>query len=266
MPRLCGTAGVRAVYGQTGSGSRRSPSGLSAAYYLQLMGHQVTVYEMLPELGGMLRYGIPNYRLPKERLDQDIQAILDTGVKVEFGKDIGKDISLAELKEQYDAVLISIGASTDKKMGLEGEDADGVISAVQVLRNVALGQEERLDGQEVAVIGGGNVSMDAVRTAVRLGAKKVSILYRRRVADMTALPDEIQGAEAEGVEIRTLMAPSRVEKNEGRKSRRNLGYTSDDQRHSKWPAECKTVRRRGRFDSMSDSDRGHRSGHRIPAF
>ena len=190
------------------------PSGLSAAYYLQLMGHQVTVYEMLPELGGMLRYGIPNYRLPKERLDQDIQAILDTGVKVEFGKDIGKDISLAELKEQYDAVLISIGASTDKKMGLEGEDADGVISAVQFLRNVALGQEERLDGQEVAVIGGGNVSMDAVRTAVRLGAKKVSILYRRRVADMTALPDEIQGAEAEGVEIRTLMAPSRVEKNE----------------------------------------------------
>ena len=156
---------------------------------------------MLPELGGMLRYGIPNYRLPKERLDQDIQAILDTGVKVEFGKDIGKDISLAELKEQYDAVLISIGASTDKKMGLEGEDADGVISAVQFLRNVALGQEERLDGQEVAVIGGGNVSMDAVRTAVRLGAKKVSILYRRRVADMTALPDEIQGAEAEGVEI-----------------------------------------------------------------
>ena len=190
------------------------PSGLSAAYYLQLMGHQVTVYETLPELGGMLRYGIPNYRLPNERLDQVIQAILDTGVKVEFGKDIGKDISLTELKEQYDAVLISIGASTDKKMGLPGEEAEGVISAVQFLRNVALGKAESLEGQEVAVIGGGNVSMDAVRTAIRLGAKKVSIVYRRRVADMTALSDEIEGAEAEGVEIKTLMAPARVEKGE----------------------------------------------------
>ena len=190
------------------------PGGLSAAYFLQLMGHQVTVYEMLPKLGGMLRYGIPNYRLPKERLDDDIQAILDTGVKVDCGKAIGKDYSIVDLKEKYDAVLITIGASTDKKLGLEGEDAKGVISAVQFLRNVGHGTQESLEGNEVAVIGGGNVSMDAVRTSVRLGAKKVSIVYRRRVADMTALPDEISGAEAEGVEIKTLMAPSRIEKDE----------------------------------------------------
>lgn len=190
------------------------PGGLSAAYFLQLMGHQVTVYEMLPKLGGMLRYGIPNYRLPKERLDDDIQAILDTGVKVDCGKVIGKDYSIVDLKEKYDAVLITIGASTDKKLGLEGEDAKGVISAVQFLRNVGYGTQESLEGKEVAVIGGGNVSMDAVRTSVRLGAKKVSIVYRRRVADMTALPDEILGAEAEGVEIKTLMAPSRIEKDE----------------------------------------------------
>ena len=190
------------------------PGGLSAAYFLQLMGHQVTVYEMLPKLGGMLRYGIPNYRLPKERLDDDIQAILDTGVKVDCGKVIGKDYSIVDLKEKYDAVLITIGASTDKKLGLEGEDAKGVISAVQFLRNVGHGTQESLEGKEVAVIGGGNVSMDAVRTSVRLGAKKVSIVYRRRVADMTALPDEISGAEAEGVEIKTLMAPSRIEKDE----------------------------------------------------
>ena len=190
------------------------PGGLSAAYYLQLMGHQTTVYEMLPKLGGMLRYGIPNYRLPKERLDDDIQAILDTGVKVDCGKAIGKDYSIVDLKEKYDAVLITIGASTDKKLGLEGEDAKGVISAVQFLRNVGHGTQESLEGKEVAVIGGGNVSMDAVRTSVRLGAKKVSIVYRRRVADMTALPDEISGAEAEGVEIKTLMAPSRIEKDE----------------------------------------------------
>lgn len=190
------------------------PGGLSAAYFLQLMGHQVTVYEMLPKLGGMLRYGIPNYRLPKERLDDDIQAILDTGVKVDCGKAIGKDYSIVDLKEKYDAVLITIGASTDKKLGLEGEDAKGVISAVQFLRNVGYGTQESLEGKEVAVIGGGNVSMDAVRTSVRLGAKKVSIVYRRRVADMTALPDEISGAEAEGVEIKTLMAPSIIEKDE----------------------------------------------------
>lgn len=190
------------------------PGGLSAAYFLQLMGHQVTVYEMLPKLGGMLRYGIPNYRLPKERLDDDIQAILDTGVKVDCGKAIGKDYSIVDLKEKYDAVLITIGASTDKKLGLEGEDAKGVISAVQFLRDVGYGTQESLEGKEVAVIGGGNVSMDAVRTSVRLGAKKVSIVYRRRVADMTALPDEISGAEAEGVEIKTLMAPSRIEKDE----------------------------------------------------
>ena len=190
------------------------PAGLTAAYFLALMGHKIEVYETHDKLGGMLRYGIPNYRLPKERLDDDIQAILDTGVKVDCGKAIGKDYSIVDLKEKYDAVLITIGASTDKKLGLEGEDAKGVISAVQFLRNVGYGTQESLEGKEVAVIGGGNVSMDAVRTSVRLGAKKVSIVYRRRVADMTALPDEISGAEAEGVEIKTLMAPSRIEKDE----------------------------------------------------
>lgn len=100
------------------------------------MGHQTTVYEMLPELGGMLRYGIPNYRLPKERLDDDIRAILKTGVQVKNGLKIGQDITIQELRQQYDVVLITIGASTDKKLGLENEDADGIISAVQFLRNV----------------------------------------------------------------------------------------------------------------------------------
>ena len=190
------------------------PGGLSAAYYLQLMGHQVTVYEMLPELGGMLRYGIPNYRLPKDRLNEDIQAILDTGVEVKYGLRIGQDITVQELRASYDAVLITIGASTDKKLGIEGEDAEGVMSAVRFLRDVGKGINPDLTGQEVAIVGGGNVSRDAVRSAVRLGAKKVSILYRRRTADMTALPAEIEGAIAEGVEIRTLRAPSRIETDE----------------------------------------------------
>mgnify|MGYP000575788767 CR=1 FL=1 len=190
------------------------PGGLSAAYYLQLMGHQTTVYEMLPKLGGMLRYGIPNYRLPKDRLDEDINAILKTGVEVKYGLKIGEDITIQQLRSEYDAVLITIGASTDKKLGLEGEDADGVISAVQFLRDV--GKDEALDltGKEVAVVGGGNVSMDAVRTAKRLGAKKVSIVYRRRKADMTALPEEVEGAEAEGCDVLELMSPVRIEKDE----------------------------------------------------
>ena len=190
------------------------PGGLSAAYYLQLMGHQAVVYEMLPKLGGMLRYGIPNYRLPKERLEDDINCILKTGVQVKYGMKIGQDITIQQLRKEYDAVLITIGASTDKKLGLEGEDADGVLSAVQFLRNVGKNIIMDLTGKEVAVVGGGNVSMDAVRTAKRLGARKVSIVYRRRRADMTALPAEIEGAMAEGVEIRTLQAPARIETDE----------------------------------------------------
>ena len=187
------------------------PVGLSAAYFLQLRGHQTHVQEMLPKLGGMLRYGIPNYRLPKDRLDDDINAILKTGVEVEYGKRIGKDMTIQSLRENYDAVLIAIGASTDKKLGIEGENADGVLSAVRFLRDVGEGTPANLEGQEVAVIGGGNVSMDAVRTAKRLGAKKVSIVYRRRTADMTALAAEIEGAIAEGIEVQTLMAPSKIQ-------------------------------------------------------
>ncbi len=187
------------------------PGGLSAAYYLQLMGHQVTVYEMLPELGGMLRYGIPNYRLPKNRLEDDINAILKTGVQVKHGLKIGPDITIHELREQYDAVLISIGASADKKLGLENEDAEGVLSAVEFLRGVGKGEILDLTGKEVVVVGGGNVSMDAVRTAKRMGAQKVSILYRRRRYDMTALPAEVEGAIAEGIELQTLKAPASID-------------------------------------------------------
>ena len=192
------------------------PAGLTAAYYLQLMGHQTTVYEMLPKLGGMLRYGIPNYRLPKDRLDEDINAILETGVKVVYGKKIGTDIELNELIKDNDAAIIAIGASTDKKLGLEGEDAEGVISAVQFLRDVGMDNGMDLTGKKTAIIGGGNVAMDAVRTAVRLKSEKVTCLYRRRVADMTALPVEIEGALAEGVEMMTLKAPSKLEVKNGK--------------------------------------------------
>lgn len=193
------------------------PGGLSAAYYLQLMGHQVTVYEMQPRLGGMLMYGIPNYRLPKEKLQEDIDAILSTGVEVVHGKRIGVDLAIEDLEKQYDAVLVTIGANTDKKLGIEGEDADGVISAVQMLRNVGYGTPMDYTGKKVCIIGGGNVAMDAVRTSIRLGAEKTSIVYRRRMADMTALPAEIEGAIAEGAELLALKSPLRIEKDENNK-------------------------------------------------
>lgn len=190
------------------------PGGLSAAYFLQLMGHQVTVYEMLGKLGGMLRYGIPNYRLPKTRLDEDIECILKTGVQVKFNVKVGEDVTIQELRKEYDAVLINIGASGDKKLGMPGEDAEGVLSAVQFLRDAENHALPDMTGKTVVVVGGGNVSMDAVRTAKRLGAKKVMILYRRRRNDMTALPAEVEGTVAEGIELLTLMAPAAIEVDE----------------------------------------------------
>ncbi len=190
------------------------PSGLSAAFYLSLMGHKVTVFEARKQLGGMLRYGIPSYRLPREELQKDIDAILATGVEVNLGVTIGKDISLAELHRRYDAIYISIGAHTDKKVGIEGEDARGVISAVEMLRAIGDGSMPDFTGKNVVVIGGGNVAMDCCRSAARLGAKTVSVAYRRRQQDMTALAEEVEGAMAEGVELLTMMAPVRIEADE----------------------------------------------------
>lgn len=187
------------------------PSGLSTAYFLQLMGHETTIYEENDKLGGMLRYGIPEYRLPKEKLQNDIDTILKTGVKVNYNINVGIDVSLTQLQQDYDALVIAIGASTDKKLGIEGEDAKGVISAISFLKECGCGGGESLEGKEVCVIGGGNVSMDAVRCAVRKGAKKVSIVYRRRREDMTALRQEIESAAEEGVIMQVLKAPARIE-------------------------------------------------------
>lgn len=191
------------------------PGGLSAAYYLSLMGHKVTVYEQRKKLGGMLRYGIPNYRLPRERLDADINAILSAGVEVHTEVSVGKDISMLELREKYDAVYIAIGAHTDKKIGLDGEDeAKGILSAVEMLRGIGDDEMPDYSGKNVVVIGGGNVAMDVARSSVRLGAETVTIVYRRTKGDMTALPDEIEGAIAEGCEVAELMAPVGIVMNE----------------------------------------------------
>ncbi len=187
------------------------PSGLSAAYYLSLMGHAVTVFEKRNKLGGMLRYGIPSYRLPRERLEEEIGVILSTGIQVKANTEIGDEKDIDELRRQFDAVYISIGAHTDKKLGIEGEDKRGVISAIQMLRAIGDGSLPDFKGKKVAIIGGGNVAMDVTRTAMRLGAESVTCVYRRRQEDMTALPEEVEGAIAEGCEIATLLAPVRIE-------------------------------------------------------
>jgi len=190
------------------------PSGLSCAYYLALMGHSVTVYEERKQLGGMLRYGIPAYRFPRELLDREINSILSTGIEVHTEITVGKDITFEQLQRQYDCLYIAIGAHQDKKTGIPGEDSKNVISAVEMLRAIGDDQLPDFTGKRVVVIGGGNVAMDVTRSAVRLGAEKVTCVYRRRIEDMTALPDEITGAMAEGVEIMTLAAPVRIESDE----------------------------------------------------
>lgn len=190
------------------------PGGLTTAYFLTLMGHKAVVYEQRHKLGGMLRYGIPDYRLPQEVLDKDIQYILDTGVETVMDCTIGEDKTIEELKQEYDAVYISIGAHDDKKLGVEGENSNNVISAVYMLRSVGEGNAPDLQGKRVCVVGGGNVAMDATRTSLRLGASHVTCVYRRRIEDMTALPEEISEAQAEGGEILTLHAPDHVEADE----------------------------------------------------
>ena len=191
------------------------PGCLSAAYYLALMGHKVTIFEQRKQLGGMLRYGIPNYRFPRKKLDEEIDSILSTGIEVKKNISVGKDISFDDITKEYDATYISIGAHADKKIGIEGEDAkSGITSAVEMLRAIGDGDMPDYTGKKVIVIGGGNVAMDVARSSIRLGASKVSIVYRRRKADMTALEEEVEGAEAEGCDVLELMSPVRIKQDE----------------------------------------------------
>ncbi|MCD7884771.1 MAG: FAD-dependent oxidoreductase [Lachnospiraceae bacterium] len=188
------------------------PGGISAAYYLTLMGHKVTIFEQRKQLGGMLRYGIPNYRLPREELDREINQLLSLGIAVKTNVTVGENPSIVDLRKEYDAVYIAIGAHTDRKIGIEGEDAKGVISAVELLRGIGDNEMPDFTGKSIVVIGGGNVAMDVARSAVRLGARRVRIAYRRRSVDMTAMPEEVEGAIEEGCELLDLHAPLRIEK------------------------------------------------------
>ncbi len=187
------------------------PSGMTAAYYLALMGHAVEVFEEHEKAGGMLRYGIPEYRLPKALLDQDINAIISAGdITMHYNTKIGRDITVSKLREDYDAVFLGIGAQLGNRMPMENADAKNVVPAADFLQQVAAGNAPELKGKRVVLIGGGNVAMDAARTAVRLGAESIHVFTRKR-DDYTALSEEIIGAMQEGIRFRTLLSFLNIE-------------------------------------------------------
>jgi heterodisulfide reductase subunit A2 len=193
------------------------PAGLTAAYYLRLKGFHVTIFEALPKLGGMLRVGIPDYRLPPDILDREINHILKTGIQVETEKRLGKDFTIQDLTNQaYKVIFLAVGAHKGLESRIPGEqNCAGVVNAVEFLREVNLGTG-KAPGKNVVVIGGGNVAVDAARTAKRLGCEKVTVVYRRSRKEMPAYEEEIEDALAEGIAMEYLTAPVRIHEKEGR--------------------------------------------------
>jgi heterodisulfide reductase subunit A len=193
------------------------PAGLTVAYYLRLKGYRITIFEALDQLGGMLRVGIPDYRLPPEVLDNEINYILKHGIEVKTGVRFGSDLSLENLRESgFSAVFLGIGAQDSMRMHIPGEDAaEGVIDALDFLREANLGQG-RFPGKRVVVIGGGNVAIDVARVAKRLGAEKVTVVYRRSEREMPAYAEEMQGAAEEGIQFSYLTAPVGIRSQNGK--------------------------------------------------
>ena len=185
------------------------PAGLTSAYYLAVEGYQVTVFEALPVAGGMLAVGIPEYRLPKKLLNAEIKIIEDLGVEIKLNTRIGEDITIDVLKEEFDAIFVGVGSHVSSKLNVPGEELEGVVHGIDFLRRVNLGERVFL-GNRVAVVGGGNVAMDAVRTSLRTGSKEAFILYRRTRAEMPAAPEEIEEALAEGIKMEFLAAPVKI--------------------------------------------------------
>ena len=185
------------------------PASLTAAYFLAKAGHTAHIYEMMPQAGGMLRYGIPQYRLPKDVLDAEIAIIQAMGVEIFYNMKIGRDVSFDYLRDTYDAVFVGIGAWKSSALGCDGQDLTGVIGGIDFLQDVAMERPVAI-GKRVAVVGGGNTAMDACRTAVRMGAEEVYLIYRRTKSEMPAEPIEIQEAEEEGVIFKLLVSPIEV--------------------------------------------------------
>jgi formate dehydrogenase major subunit len=221
------------------------PFGLSLSYFLRRKGHDVTVFESMPKAGGMLRYGIPEYRLPNAVLDDEIGIIEEMGVEIVTGVKVGVDIDFAQLREDFDAVVLGIGAWVSTGVGVKGEDADGVIGAIDMLRKVVRNEDLSI-GKNVAVCGGGNTSMDACRTAVRLGAEKVYNIYRRTKNEMPADLVEIEEAEEEGVIFKNLTNPLEIITDENGRVKQvklqimELGEPDASGRRAPVPVEGKT--------------------------
>jgi NADPH-dependent glutamate synthase beta subunit-like oxidoreductase len=190
------------------------PAGLSCAYQLARRGYPVTVFEAFPKSGGMLRYGIPNYRLPESVLDGEIDRILNMGVELKLNTSVGKDIPMDDLRKQYKAVFVGLGAHQGLRLGVEGEDAANVFTGTDFLHRVNAGERAEL-GDKVVVIGGGDTAIDAARVARRLGSE-ATILYRRTRNEMPAIEEEIVGAEQEAVKIEFLAAPTEIYRNNGK--------------------------------------------------
>jgi heterodisulfide reductase subunit A len=192
------------------------PAGLTAAADLARLNYQVTIFEASNSPGGMMRWAIPRFRLPKEIIKSDISAISDLGVEIKLNKRLGKDFSLADLKKQgFKAVFLALGAGKSLKLGVKGEGAAGVEDALAFLRSASGGKGKNI-GRRVIVVGGGNSAIDAARTAVRCGATNVSVIYRRSEKEMPAAPEEIEAAREEGVLFHYLVAPVQIESKSGR--------------------------------------------------
>lgn len=192
------------------------PAGLTAAFYLARKGYAVTIYEALPVAGGMLAVGIPEYRLPKQLLNEEIQVIRDMGVNMVMNTAIGKDLTLEDLKAQFDAVYLAVGAHAEKSLGIEGEDLEGSMAGTKFLRDLNLGIRPDLGGKRVVVVGGGNVAIDAARASRRLGAADVTIVYRRDKGAMPAIEQEIEEAGHEGINILCMVNPVRLHGENGK--------------------------------------------------
>ena len=203
MPEIADATGKRVAI--VGGG----PAGLAAAYRLKVKGHGVTIFDMMPEMGGMLRYGIPEYRLPKAVLASEIALMEKMGVEMKNNVKIGRDITLDALRSDFDAVLVAVGAWKSTSIGCEGDKLQGVVGGIDMLKEVNLGGRPDL-GRNVAVVGGGNVAMDACRTAVRLGAENVYVIYRRTRAEAPAEDLEIEEAIEEGVAFKWLTNPAEI--------------------------------------------------------
>lgn len=191
------------------------PAGLSAAFFLQKEGHQADIYEASPKAGGWLRYGIPEYRLPNDLLQKEVDNITELGVNIFYNQKLGQNLNYKALQYKYDAIILGIGSQAGTSIGCEGDDAGNVLSGIEFLKKMELsGEKYNFKGKKVAVIGGGNTAMDCCRSSLRCGADKVFVIYRRTEKEMPANPIEIHESKLEGVEYMFLTAPVKVNKDE----------------------------------------------------